>query len=294
MTKVIGKKDEGVNLSTKQKATSSKELASDQAKNSPKEKTKKKLKISKMDIYFTIFVLAWVLLTTITSQYIVALPMSIILGEALQDPGWMLLYYTLTYAVTLVLLIMLPPRLIKLIVSRNKKTELRAAKNLIQDLEPNAVGMGVQHLPTFVDIGLAPIGYVIYIFIAMVLTSLMNVFPWFNADQSQDVGFGYFVTDLDRIFAMLAVVFLAPIVEELIMRGWLYGKVREKWNIPISAVLVSLLFAVLHGQWNVGVSTFALSLVLCGLREITGTIWSGILLHVLSNGIAFYLLYVAI
>lgn len=32
MTKVIEKKDEGVNLSTKQKATSSKELASDQVK----------------------------------------------------------------------------------------------------------------------------------------------------------------------------------------------------------------------------------------------------------------------
>ena len=37
---------------------------------------------------------------------------------------------------------------------------------------------------------------------------------------------------------------------------------------------------------------FALSIVLCGLREITGTIHAGILLHMLKNGIAFYLLFV--
>ena len=85
-----------------------------------------------------------------------------------------------------------------------------------------------------------------------------------------------------------------------VFRGFLYGKIRgrlneivsDKISMMISIFLVSLLFGIVHLQWNVGVNVFAMSIVLCGLREITGTIYSGILLHMLKNGIAFYLLFV--
>ena len=60
----------------------------------------------------------------------------------------------------------------------------------------------------------------------------------------------------------------------------------------LSMLLVSLVFGLVHFQWNVGVNVFAMSIVLCGLREITGTIYSGIILHILKNGLAFYLIYV--
>ena len=61
----------------------------------------------------------------------------------------------------------------------------------------------------------------------------------------------------------------------------------------VAAVLItSLVFGVMHFQWNVGVNVFALSVVLCVMREVTGTIYAGILLHMLKNGVAFYLLYV--
>ena len=251
-------------------------------------------KIHKYDIFFTIFVLTWTMLATVAGQILAAYPLRWILGDKLQEPGWMLLYYLLAYAIGLGMLIWIPPALVKLYRKNHPDLNNKAVAQVEQDLASTPTEMGVQHLPTFIDIGLAPIGYVIYLFMAAVLTSLMSAFTWFNVDQAQDVGFGYFVTDLDRIFALLAVVFIAPIAEELIMRGWLYGKVRRKLQAPVAILLVSFVFAVLHGQWNVGVSVFALSIVLCTLREITGTIWSGMLLHILSNGIAFYLLYVAI
>ena len=60
----------------------------------------------------------------------------------------------------------------------------------------------------------------------------------------------------------------------------------------ISILLVSLLFGIVHLQWNVGVNVFAMSIVMCLMREITGTIHAGILMHMLKNGIAFYLLFV--
>ena len=39
-------------------------------------------------------------------------------------------------------------------------------------------------------------------------------------------------------------------------------------------------------------TVFAMSIVMCAVRELTGTIWGGILIHILKNGIAFYFLFV--
>ena len=91
-------------------------------------------------------------------------------------------------------------------------------------------------------------------------------------------------------FVMLAV--LAPIVEEIIFRGWLYGKLRIKIPKWAAILVTSLLFGLVHLQWNVGITVFCMSVVNCLLREVTGTIYAGILVHILNNSIAFYLVYV--
>lgn len=273
-----------------QKTTSPNKATKHQASNSAKPP---RHHISKSDICFIIFVLAWALLSTIAGQFISSQILGLILGSKLSQPGWMLLYYICSYAITLALIIFIPPQLVKIYQQQHdKKQYAKASRKLSEELSSTPISMGIQKLPTFVDIGLAPIGYIVYIFFANIIVNLMsNIFQWFNAGQEQDVGFNYFGTHLDQVFAMLAIVFVAPIAEELIMRGWLYGKVRQKLkNVPLAIILVSLLFAVLHGQWNVGVTVFVLSVVLCTLREVTGTIWAGMLLHMLSNGIAFYLL----
>jgi membrane protease YdiL (CAAX protease family) len=97
---------------------------------------------------------------------------------------------------------------------------------------------------------------------------------------------------MDRIMGFFAVAIVAPIIEEIIFRGWLYGKIRSRLNMIASILIVSLLFGLIHRQWNLGLNTFVTSIVLCGLREMTGTIYSGIIVHMIKNGIAFYLVYV--
>jgi len=256
--------------------------------------TNQKRKINKLNVYYVIFVLAWALLVTVASQFIVAQILVIFLGEKVNQPFWTLIYYLLTYAIALPLLILVPPQLVKIYQKQHPKTTA-SSKKLITDLSTTPTSLGVQNPPTFIDIGLAPIGYIIYVFFANIIVGFMKLLPWFDANQSQDVGFNYLISTPDRICAIIAIVFIAPIAEELIMRGWLYGKVRSKIkNIPLAILLVSLLFAILHGQWNVGATVFVLSAVLCTLREVTGTIWSGMLLHILTNGIAFYILYIAV
>lgn len=240
--------------------------------------------------WYIVFALGWVLVSMIASQYVVALPMVALLGESISQPLWTCVYDALVYILALVLVVFVPSWLYRTYQKSHHKTLSKSSDN---PFSTNTEELGVQTLPTFVDIGLAPIGYFVYMILAAALTTAMSVFSWFNPEQSQDVGFSYFITGADRVIAMIALVIIAPLAEEIIMRGWLYGKVRSKLKLVPAILLVSLLFGLLHSQWNVAVSTFALSIVLCGLREITGTIWSGVLLHMLSNGIAFYLLYIA-
>lgn len=249
---------------------------------------------SKATIAYLIFLMIWTILTMIASQFTISFIMSLLLGNKLNQPIWTGIYYVLTYALTLVLILYVPPKILQNYRTHStKKLPPATIEKLEKSLTPDRAELGMKYAPTFVDIGLAPIGYVVYIMIANALTQLMQLFPWFNANESQDVGFQYLAAGPDRLIAVISLVFIAPLAEEIIMRGWLYGKMRSKTKWWIAMILTSLVFAFLHGQWNVAVTVFALSLILCSMREITGTIWSGVLLHMLSNGIAFYLLYIA-
>lgn len=249
-----------------------------------------KKKTSRQTIYYVIFLLAWTTISLIASQFIVAFIMMAFLGDTIMLPMWTAIYDLLVYLFALILIAIIPPLTIKQYQKYHRHQNLQTLR---QDLELNPNEMGIKSYPTLTDIGLVPVGYIIYILTARFLTYVMQLFPWFDADEAQDVGFNILAPGLDRVVALLALVIIAPIVEELVMRGWLYGKIRAKLSPLKTTLLVSLLFAVLHGQWNVGISTFCLSLILCSLREITGSVWSGILLHMLNNGIAFYFLYIA-
>lgn len=154
---------------------------------------------------------------------------------------------------------------------------------------------GVQRLIEWRDIGMAIVGAVAYIALTVSLSFVAQaIIPGFNPNQAQDIGVSDRLFSLDLAIAFVVLVIVVPLCEELIFRGILYGKLRSA-KLPVAANIffVSLLFGVAHGQWNVGIDTFALSLVLCTLREYTGSIWSGFLLHAIKNSVAFYAVYVA-
>ena len=232
-----------------------------------------------------VIALVWVFSVVIVSQLIVGFLMIWILGESkFEHPVWVAVYSALSYVIALILIIF-PP----IFIQKKKLKDFRLRSLL-----------GLNGMPTWIDIGILLAGFLIYLVIALGLTKFFELFPWFDAEQAQDTGFSLYISGFDRIIAFITLVVIAPIAEEIIFRGWLYAKLRTRLNkvaskqasIAISILLVSLLFGIVHMQWNVGVNVFAMSVVLCGLREITGTIYSGILLHMVKNGLAFYLLYV--
>ena len=151
---------------------------------------------------------------------------------------------------------------------------------------------GLNNLVTFSDIGLALAGFFGYLAFSAILTALFSVFSWFNLTETQPLLYSTLISPSGKILAALALVVAGPILEEVIYRGLIYGKLRKNHSLITSILTVSILFGFLHGQWNVGVDVFALSVVACLMRETTGTIYAGIILHILKNAIAFYMLFI--
>lgn len=152
--------------------------------------------------------------------------------------------------------------------------------------------LGLKGLPTWTDIGLAPVGYIVTIVLTMGLTAIFSSFSWFDANEAQSLGYSFYMQGWERGIAFLELAVIAPIVEELIFRGWLYGNLRLRIPKIWAILVVSIIFGLIHMQWNVGITVFVMSVVACGLREITGSIYAGTLLHMINNGVAFYLVYV--
>jgi membrane protease YdiL (CAAX protease family) len=221
---------------------------------------------------------AWVLGGFLVAQVIViGIIDSLDVAGALK--GWIsqatlnTLFSILIYAITLAIVIGLPW--------------------LIHHYKTSRSDVGLVRLPSWVDIWLAPTGLVIYfIFSAILILIATHLFPSFNVDQAQDIGFSGLSQKYEYILAFLTLVVVAPVAEEVLFRGYLYGKLRR--HVPIWAAILatSILFGAIHGAWNVAIDTFALSVVLCILREMTGNVWASILLHMMKNGIAFYILFI--
>lgn len=164
---------------------------------------------------------------------------------------------------------------------------------LLRRRQTNKQELGLQRLLNWKDIALAPAGFVVYMVGSVVLLAMATALvPSLDVDQVQQNGFEGITQQYQYILAFVTLVVIAPLAEEVLFRGYLYGKIRTKIPLWAAIVLVSVLFAAIHGQWNVAIDVFALSVVLCILRELTGSIWSGILLHMLKNGVAFYFLFI--
>ena len=82
---------------------------------------------------------------------------------------------------------------------------------------------------------------------------------------------------------VLAVV-LAPVVEELVFRGLLFGWLRERWGPVAGAVISSLAFAGIHASLTALVALFLVALLLCAIYERTRSLYPCMLYHAMLNG----------
>lgn len=83
----------------------------------------------------------------------------------------------------------------------------------------------------------------------------------------------------------LSSVVVAPVCEEIVFRGFLYGVMKKYAGGVVAAVVSSLVFAAAHGSVAVVLPLFVFGLLLVIAYERTGSIWSSVLAHACFNGL---------
>lgn len=81
----------------------------------------------------------------------------------------------------------------------------------------------------------------------------------------------------------IAVVIMAPLVEELTFRGFMYTRLKQGMPKWIAVVLTSLVFGIVHGTIIWAIYTFVFSLSLIYIFEKTKSLWACILFHMSFN-----------
>lgn len=91
-----------------------------------------------------------------------------------------------------------------------------------------------------------------------------------------------------RVTMIIAACVFAPIIEEVIFRGYLYPVIKRYTEPVIAAIFTGVIFGAIHGQiWAViPLSIFGILLAL--LYEKSGSIWTCILCHAMFNSFNVY------
>ena len=79
---------------------------------------------------------------------------------------------------------------------------------------------------------------------------------------------------------------VAPLVEEVFFRGFIFTGLREKYGWITAAFVSAFLFSAVHLQPIAMPPIFLLGLVFAYLYQRTESIWPGVIMHLATNTIS--------
>ncbi|MGB8010439.1 MAG: type II CAAX endopeptidase family protein [Terriglobales bacterium] len=108
----------------------------------------------------------------------------------------------------------------------------------------------------------------------------------------------FFRTPAEAWALSILSVTLAPLMEELFFRGFLYPVLARRLGLPIGVLLTALGFALLHGaqlgfSWGPVLVIFLVGMVLTMVRARTDSVAAGVLIHMAYNGTITALMFAA-
>jgi len=162
-----------------------------------------------------------------------------------------------------------------------------------QGLKLAVIGLGRR--PKVNDLWKGAIGFVAFYALLIGAGLIINLISPDINNQQQNLGFKNINNGTENLLAFVSLVILPPLGEETLVRGYLYSGLRQAWRFWPAVLVASLIFGAAHLEfgsggplvWAAAVDTFLLSVVLCFLRERTGALYAGMLVHMLNNLIAF-------
>lgn len=121
-----------------------------------------------------------------------------------------------------------------------------------------------------------------------VYTIIFVVINFLPADQLESMtksnGLTGVTTLTGSIIGGVVAVFLAPLAEEFIFRGFLFAKFQTKLSIWASMIFSSVLFGAIHFSIS-SITTFIFGMCLCIIFYKTNNLAIPIVIHILNNAI---------
>ncbi len=100
-----------------------------------------------------------------------------------------------------------------------------------------------------------------------------------------------FGTDAKVGMLVFVGVVLAPFVEEVFFRGFLFGGLREKYGWKKAALISAAVFSIVHLQVAILIPAFLLGFLFAYLYQRSQSIWPAIILHLSVNSFTFASIY---
>lgn len=137
------------------------------------------------------------------------------------------------------------------------------------------------------NIGAIIIGFLFVMLVQSIIGLIFNYFNIEGTSENQD-SIVKALSSSTRIFILLSVVVIAPIVEELLFRQLLHGLLQESFKLPriITVFISAALFASLHATDIFFIQYFSMALILSGSYALfKENIFIPIGIHFLNNAL---------
>lgn len=108
------------------------------------------------------------------------------------------------------------------------------------------------------------------------MSGIINIFTGFN--EVADSLYGGSI-----IFEFIAMVIIAPLLEEILFRGIIFARLREYMSVKVAIVISALIFGIIHGNVVQGIYAFIIGVCLAYIYERYNTLLAAVLFHMSAN-----------
>ncbi|HEY6538134.1 MAG TPA: type II CAAX endopeptidase family protein [Candidatus Dormibacteraeota bacterium] len=151
------------------------------------------------------------------------------------------------------------------------------------------IKLGIRRPPIWVVVLMPPLALLLQIVTGIISELISPLLGGMKNPQGCDISQAFGAVPL---LAVVSIAVIAPLVEEVVFRGFIYGGMRRRWGVTVSVLVSSALFALAH-SFSVGGSILLLgpSLFIAGVAlalvyERSRSLVPGMVLHASFNLIA--------
>ena len=125
----------------------------------------------------------------------------------------------------------------------------------------------------------------ITIFLSVGLNNIISMSPLVQvSEEYQNASDAFYSSSFGM--EMLGLALITPILEELLHRGVVFGRLRRRMGMWPAVIISALIFAVLHFNIVQFIYAFLLGAVFALFVEKTGQLYMAVIAHVVANAIA--------